>query len=230
MCGPGAASTQLAGNAQSLSDVMNANYNQRFANQSQLLNSLSGVLTPISQAGPSQQGMSAGEQAVLNTQAINSAGAAAKSAAQATAGALAGRGGSSGLQSGVDAQIIASQKSASANQLANAQLGIQEKNYDLGRANWQAATQGLNALAGQYDVSQLGQQALGANSNAFQESDTIQQEKNQEQADIAGGITSLAMDAATFGAGGLAGLAASPAGASQPGSFFSSGLKALTNG
>ncbi len=194
MCGPSNQSQQLAGSAQSLAGIMSANYNQRFGDQSALLNSLSNVLTPISQAGPSQQGYSAGEQAVLNTQAINSAGAAAKNAAQATQGALAGRGGSSGLQSGVDAQIIAGQKSASAGQLANAQLAIQNANYAQGNKNWQEANAGLNALSQQYNPAAFGAQASSANSNAFQEADTIQQEKNQKEAEIAGGITSLAGD------------------------------------
>jgi hypothetical protein len=210
MCGPSSSSTQLAGNAQSLSSIMSANYNQRFGDQSALLNNLNNVLTPISQAGPSQQGYSAGELSTLNTQAINSTGAAAKNAAQATQGALAGRGGSSGLQSGVDAQILAGQKSAAAGQLANQQLGIQQANYAQGNQNWKDATAGLNALSQQYNPAAFGAQASTANANAFQETDQIQQEKNQEQADIAGGITSLAMDAATFGAagGGVAGLKA----------------------
>jgi hypothetical protein len=205
MCGPSGSSEQLAGSADSLASIANANYNQRFADQSALLGGLSNVLTPISQAGPSQQGFSAGQLATLNTQAIDSTGAAAKNAAQATQGALAGRGGSSGLQSGVDAQILAGQKSAAAGQLAGQQLGIQQANYQQGNQNWQQANAGLLALGQQYNPAAFGQQAQSANSNAFQEADQIQQEKNQEQADIAGGITSLAVDAATFGAGAAGG-------------------------
>lgn len=158
-------------------------------------------MTPIASAGPSQQGFSQGQLDTLNTQAINSAGAAAKNAAQATQGALAGRGGSSGLQSGVDAQIIGSQKIASANQLANNQLAIQNANYQQGHQNWQEATSGLNALIGETGAAQFGSEAQSANSNAFSEADQIQQEKNQEQADIAGGITSLAVTGATMGLG-----------------------------
>lgn len=231
MCGPSASSEQLAGSAQSLSGVMSANYNQRFGDQSALLSNLTNSLTPISQAGPSQQGYSAGQLAALNTTAINSTGAAAKNAAQATQGALAGRGGSSGLQSGVDAQILASQKSASAGQLANQQLGIQNANYAQGNANWQQANAGLAALNGQLSsqTTQLGSNANSAQGQAFTEADQIQQEKNQEQADIAGGITSLASDAATFGLGGLGNLDSqgTSTGGEQASNFFSGGLNAL---
>lgn len=184
---------------------MSANYNQRFQNQSDLLSNLNNVLTPISQAGPSQEGFSAGEKAALNTQAINSSGAAAKNAMQATQGRLAGRGGDSGLQSGVDQQILAGTASASANQLANAQLGIKEADYTQGRQNWTQANAGLQQLGQQYNPAAFGEQATAQNASAFKEADQIQQEKNQAQADIAGGITSLAMDAATFGVGAAGG-------------------------
>lgn len=207
MCGPSGASEQLAGSAQSLSSIASANYNQRFQDQSGVLQSLNNILTPIATAGPNQEGFNAAEKSALNTQAINSSGAASKNAIQSIQGSLAGRGGDSGLVSGVDQQIEASVKSNQAGNLANAQNNIVQQDYAQGNKNWQEATAGLNSLSGDYQAAQFGQQATADNANAFQETDTIQQEKNQEQADIAGGITSLAMQGATMGltAGGVGG-------------------------
>lgn len=210
MCGPSGASQQLAGSAQSLSSIASANYNQRFQDQSGVLQSLNNILTPMAEAGPNQKGFNDQERSVLNTAAINNSGAASKNAIQSIQGSLAGRGGDSGLMSGVDKQIEASVKSQQAGNLANAQNNIVQQDYKQGNQNWQEATAGLQALQGDYQASTFGSQAQGANQLAFGETDAIQQEKNQEQADIAGGITGLAMSAATMGltAGGIGGFGA----------------------
>lgn len=212
--------------------MLQTSFQQSFAEQQSVLKTLSGSLTPLVSAGPNQQGFSSPELANLNTTAIDASGAGARNAEQALNNSLAGRGGggSSGLESGVDQQLDASLASTATGQLAQQQNQIQAANYSTGRQNYFNAVSGANALAGQYNPTGFANSANTANSNAFNEADTIQQQQAQEDSEIAGGIASVAMDAATFGAGGIAGVGASAAGASQPGAFFSGGLNALSGG
>jgi hypothetical protein len=226
-CGPSSQQESLAGSATSLSSEISSAFNQNFADQSATLKSISSALSPIAAAGPSQQGFSAAELAARNTAAINNSGAAARNATQSIQGHLAGRGGDSGLESGVDQQIVGSVKSNAANQLAGAEDNITAENYGTGRENYWRAQGGMQALANSYDPNGFAGSAVSAGNAAFGDATKIQDMKNQEQAAIAGGITSLATDALTFGAGGMAGMAGSAAGASQPGAFFSGGMSAL---
>jgi hypothetical protein len=204
-CGPSSAETGLAANASSLSNTMSADFGSRFASQSDLLKNLTQSLSPIASAGPSQQGMSAQELAALNSQAISSAGAAARNAKQAAGNFSAGQNNTSGLTSGIAKQINASVDSSAENNLANNQLNITKANYDQGNQNWQRANGFLNSVAGQYDPSQFGSLATSSNQNAFGEADKIQQEKNAEQQAIAGAITGAG---ASFLTGGLSNLGA----------------------
>jgi len=110
------------------------------------------------------------------------------------------------LPTGARAALQGTLASSAADQMSKEQLGITEANYATGRQNWKEATAGLSALANQYDPTAFSSGAQKGYSSAFGMADQIQQEKNQEQTTIASGITSLAMDAATFGAGGMTGL------------------------
>lgn len=210
-CGPSNQEKSLAGQQASFSSLLSSNYQQQFANQSDILSSLNHAMSPIVSAGPNQQGFSGAELADLNTRAINNTGAAYRNAAQATGANLAGRsnlglpGGSSGLISGVDKQIRGAQASQAAGQLAGEQNEIGLKNYETGRENFFNAASGQRALAGLYNPTGYAGEATGANAQAFGQADKISNEENQKSASILGGITSLATDALTFGAGGLAG-------------------------
>jgi hypothetical protein len=179
-----------------------------------LIQSLNKSLSPIVGAGPSQAGWSPQEAAAISTATINNGGAAARNATQAAQGALAGRGGDSGLQSGVDQQILSTIKSNSADQIAKQQTQNTIDNYTQGNQNFWKASGGVAGLAGLQ--SNNGDSAIGGSGNAFKQADTIQQEQNQEEAAIAGGIASIGMDAATFGVGAAGG------------GGFMGGLKGLT--
>jgi hypothetical protein len=229
MCGPSSQEKLLSGQSANFASILQGNYGTLFGNQSAVLAAINKSLSPILAAGPSQQGFSAGERAALNTQAINSAGAASRNAQQAAAnfGAGQGGGGTSGLQSGIQKQIQGSIASASAGQLATAQNQITQADYNQGTQNYWRAAGGMQSLAEGYSPNAAQGGAISENQAAFGQAQTITEQQNQKEQAIAGGIVGLATSALTFGAGGLAGMGASAAGASQPGAFLSGGLSAL---
>jgi hypothetical protein len=181
---------------------LQANYQQNFQQQQSVLTHLNGVLAPVIAAGPNQTGMSPAERAAENTQAINTTAASAANASRAVRSETAGRNDSGNLpQSGVDQSLEAGVASAAEGQLSAEQLGITQQDYALGRQQFQNAEAGELAISGQENPNATAQVANTANENAFGEANTIQQEENQEESDIAGGITSLAM----AGVGGFGG-------------------------
>ena len=206
MCGPTAQQQQLEGQEQSFSETLMGSYATNLAEQQAALAHINGVLSPIIQAGPSQTGFSPSETAALNTEAIDTTGAASAAAQRAIATNTAGRNDSGNLpQSGVDQALKASAASAASGELASEQLGITEANYATGRQNFQNAVTGEEGVAGQYNPNPIAGAATNANTGAFGEASTIEQEQGQEAADIAGGITSLAGGAISGFTGGFGG-------------------------
>ena len=226
MCGPSSQEQGIAAQSANLASTANSDFLSRFAGQTDTINSLSNILQNV-QNGKLLPGFSAQTLAALNTQAIDTTAGNFRNAQQATNNANAARGTGSGLETGTQAQENATIASQAAGQLSSQQQQIQLANQNQAQQNTATALGGYNALAGIQNPLGFGGLTTQANSNAFSQANTVQQENNQEQADIAGGVAGLAMDAATFGAGGIAGLAGSPAGASQPGSFFQGGFNAL---
>lgn len=215
-CGPSGAEENLAGGAQSLSNTMANDFNSRFANQSQILSQLSSSLSPILAAGPGQQGWTPQEAAAISTSTINSNAGASRNAKQAVQSSLAGRGDGSGLTSGVDKQILGSVASSSANNLANQQAANTVANYQQGNKNYWTAQGALQSLGAGEDATQFGNLADSSQQNAFSEANQVQQQKNQEESAIAGGITGLASNVLLPGiAGGIN---------ASPGQSFSSGF------
>jgi hypothetical protein len=207
------------GSEQQFSSILQNNYKQNFAEQQQILNHLNGVLAPILQAGPNQTGFSPSERAALNTQAIDTTGAASANAQRAIANETAGRNDSGNLgEAGNVAALKAGVASSSAGQLASEQLGITEADYATGRANFNNAVGAEEGVSGQFNPVATGGLATSANSTAFGEATQIAQEQAQEQQDIAGGITSLA----TGALGGFANLdtTGGSSGGEQVGNFL----------
>jgi hypothetical protein len=219
VCGPSGQQKSLAGTEQNFAGVLQSDYASRFGQQSAVLQNLNSTLTPIFEQGPNQQGFGAQELAALNTAAGEGVGSNYAKASRALNNQLAVRGGGNEvLPSGAADQLKEELASAGAAQSSALENQITTANYAQGRKNWQEAGAGLSALAGEFNPSAYGSLTSGANQAAFSEATKIQDMKNQEQADIAGGVASLAMDAASFGAGALGG-----------GGFdFAGGLQALT--
>lgn len=229
MCGPSSQAGPLAAQQQSLATTLAGNYNQYFANQSSVLGNLNNMLTPIAQAGPDQQGYGAHELAALNTAAGEGVGASYSKASQALNNTLAARGGGNEvLPTGARAALQGSLASSAANEMSRDQLGITQANYGQGRKNWESATAGLHQLAQEYSPNAAASGAQSGFESSFGMYDKIQQEKNQKEAAIAGGITSLATGALTFGMGGLANLGKGENFGEGLGDFFKGGLGALS--
>lgn len=198
MCGPSGEQFRLEGSEKSFMQELQQNYATNFAQQQQVLNHLNGVLAPIIQGGPNQTGFSPAERAALNTQAINSTGAAAANVERQIGNETAGRNDSGNLpQAGVDQALKSNAASAAEGQLSNEELGITEADYATGRSNFDKAVGAEEGVSGQFGsgASSTMSGANEANKTAFGESTQINQEQSQEEADIAGGITSLATGA-----------------------------------
>lgn len=199
-CGPSGAETDQAAANTSLSSELSAAFNQSFANQNSILSSLTKSLSPTVAQGPNQQGFNAPELANLNTTAINNSAAAASNARRAAGNFTAGQGGggTSGLQSGITQQIDASIDSNATNALANTQNAITAANYNQGRQNYDTALGGLQGVANTYNPTSFGSTATQAGSQAFQEQDTLNNERNAEVSQIAGGLAGVAGSAIGF--------------------------------
>jgi hypothetical protein len=206
LCGPSANENTLQANEQSLSNTLSQDFSSRYAGQTNTLNTLNGILTPIAQAGPSQQGFSPQQLAVENTQAINSTGANYANASRA----LASRGaiyGGAGLTSGIQEAQQAALASGAAGELSNEQLGITNANYTAGRQNYENAVGGLNTLAGLQNPTPYASESTQANSQAFGQADKINQESQAGMKELfSAGLGALSgiTGAFTGGGGGLA--------------------------
>lgn len=228
-CGPSGQMETLSGQSANLSSLLAANYSQNFGAQSKILGDLTSLYTPIAEQGPDAQGFGPQELAALQTQAGEGVGANYAKASQALNNTLAARGGGNEfLPTGSEAQLKATLASSAANQLSNEQLGITRANYAQGRSNWQQATSGLNELAKEYKPNEIAGEATATNKEAFNQASQIQQLKNQKESAIAGGITSLATDALTFGASGIANLGAGESFSEGLGDFFKGGISGLS--
>jgi hypothetical protein len=231
MCGPSGQEQAIAGQQQNLSTILASHFGERFGQQSAVLQNLNNLLTPISLAGPDQQGFGPQELAALNTQASEGVGANYAKASVALNNVLAARGGGQEfLPTGAAASLKGTLASAAADTLSREQSAITTANYGQGRQNWQQATAGLSALANQYDPTAFSGQSQSGYNSAFGMAHTINQEQSQKEAAIAGGIAALGLGAATFGAGGIANLGAGESFGEGIKDFFTGGTNALNEG
>jgi hypothetical protein len=191
MCGPSAAQTSLSGQSQSLSSLLSANYAQNFGAQSPILGNLTSILTPIAEAGPSQEGMSPAEKAAITGNAINTTAANYKNAATVIGTGRAGAGGNTYAPSGADTQVQGEIASEGAQQLSGEENQIEQADYALGHKNFEEATGGLETTAAAYNPNAIASTAVGANQSAFGEQSQIQSEDNAWMGDVAGLVGGL---------------------------------------
>lgn len=216
-CGPSGAEGQISGSQQAFYNELSGAFANNYGAQSNIFQGLTSSLTPIMQAGPNQQGFSAGENAALNTAATNTTAANYRNAAVASAtGRATAGGGNDYLPSGADKQVQAGIASNAAQNLSQEQNQITQANYSTGRQNYFNALQGLGGVASGLNPTGYANPAISAGNSAFTSANTVQQQKNQEQADIASGIASAAsMAIGGFGGfgGGGGSFGSTPAGA-----------------
>jgi hypothetical protein len=134
-------------------------------------------------------GFSAAENATLTGGAINSAATANRNA-QVVAGSSAG--GNTGVTTGGEKQLQAGIASNVGTNLASNENQINLENAQTGRQNFFNAEAGLSGAASLYNPTGYAGAANTAGGQAFGEATQINQEKNQEEADIGGVVTGLA--------------------------------------
>lgn len=212
--GASAQQTDLANSQQQFYNTLSADYNQQFANQNAILNTLRNSLAPIVQAGPNQFGFSKAETNNLNSQALQGTGQQFRNAAKSLGEAQAAQGGGNTyLPTGAQAQQRATLAATGANQASNQLLDIQQKGYDTGRAQYNAAVGQLGGVAGMYNPTGYAGEATGAGNAAANEANQVAQLNNEASpwnlvGGILGGAVGAGVDAFTGGLGGSLGKAA----------------------
>lgn len=203
MCGPSSQEISLQRDSANFSSMLQQNYGTLFGKQLDVLNSINKSLSPVLSAGPNQRGFSSAERAALDTAAINNAGAANRAAQQAarTYGAGQGGGATSGVTSGIDKQIQSAIASQSAEALGSQENKIEQADFATGRENYWRAQGGMDQLAAGYSPNAAASGAINENQASFGQADTIHQQDMEASQMIAGGLTSLAGSALTFGGG-----------------------------
>jgi hypothetical protein len=219
MCGPSGQEEVLANQEGTLSTALMNAYNERFASQNDILKQVQDSLGQL-KSGNFPPGYSPSVMSALQTNVLNQVAGATRSAQQAAANAFAGKGGGAGspLTSGVQQQIQGEIASSGAVQQADLLNALNIKSYDVGRENLIASISGLNTLAGEEAPISYAGAASNANQAAFGQAKTINQQKNQMWADIAGGVTGLAK----------AGLGVLSGGATAVPGIIGAGAKALS--
>lgn len=158
-----------------------------FGAGSKIFSDLKSTFEPIFGAGPSQEGYSAGEKNVLNSQAATGQGQAYSTAEQAINKQLAATG--AGLPSGVATRIKTGLAGSAAQNLSAEQLAIQQADYERGYQNWQIAGQ---ALAGAPSVFNASTGAAGAanqgGSAAAQTAEDISAQNNSWLSAVGGAL------------------------------------------
>src|SRR5579885_484794 len=197
MCGPSQQMKSLSNSQQAFFQNLTASYQQNFGEQQGILSALTSALSPILEAGPNQMGFSASENAALTGAAINNAAAANRNA-QVVAASSAG--GNTGVTTGGQKQLQPGIAASTGNQLSSNLNQSQLENARTGRANFLAAEAGLAGVAGMENPNPYASSANNAGSLAFNEATTIQNMRNQEEADIGGAVAGLALAPFTGGA------------------------------
>jgi hypothetical protein len=213
MCGPSGQQTQIAGQQQGFYSQLQSAYATNFGEQQGILSSLTNALSPILQGGPNQQGFSAAENAALTGGAINSA---ANQFRNASTVAQAAGGGNTGVTTGAQQALQGQIATGVGNNLSSNLNQINLENYAQGRQNFFGAEQALAGTAQIENPLGYAGATTNAGGQAFNEATQIQNMRNQEQADIAGGIASVALAPFTGGMS-LAGLSGLGGGGSFPG-------------
>lgn len=179
-----AAEAQLAQQQAQFMQAVQAQQAQEYAAQTAVLSSLQKAWAPILAAGPGQFGLTPEEATALRTQATEGTAGEYAKAAQAV-GASQAASTPLGVYSGVNKQIQATIASQAAADQAAKQLGITQYGYDLGRSQFQNATNVMSGVAGLQNplgwtgaATGAGSAASGATQGAFQDYTKIQEMEN----------------------------------------------------
>jgi hypothetical protein len=193
MSGPSAQQTQESGASQSFANSLQSAWGTNFGAESSILGNLTNELTPIEEAGPNQEGFSAAEKSNLNASAISNNATQYKNASAVVGEgrAGAGAGGNTFAPSGGDTAVQAGLASQAGQALSTQENQINEADYATGRSNWEAATQGLDTVAGLYNPNATAGAATSAGGQAYQEANENNEQSQAWMGDVAGLVGGL---------------------------------------
>src|SRR6266576_2701613 len=152
MCGVSKEQRAAFQNEKKISDSLSEQFQKFAGDNASILKELTSNLSPIQSAGPSQFGFSPAEEAALRTGTAEQLNAAQSQVSSAVRSAMASKGGGTTLPSGSEASIIGALAQDTAVKNALAQSGITQKGYDIGRQNWEFATEGLMRAPGELEA------------------------------------------------------------------------------
>lgn len=151
---------------------------QQYANQQALYKSVTSVLQPILNAGPSQQGYSAAELSNLNATAVEGTAENYQNAAKAVNEQIAGEGGGEELPTGGQQQLKEEVATSAAGQESTEESQIESADYAQGNANFQNAEQGELAVASGEDPIGYANANVSAENAAGNEANAVASENN----------------------------------------------------
>jgi hypothetical protein len=209
MCGASSQEKMAFGNEEKISSLLTENFQEFAGKNAAILDNMVKSLSPIESAGPSQFGLAPAEEAAERTVTAENMSAAGAQATNAVRSALASRGGgTSYLPSGSEAEILGSIAQDTAVKEALAQAKITERGYDVGRQNFEFATEELGKAPGELEnpVVNAGNSALSGAEGEQKGAEAITQANQAWMAPVAG-IIGAGVKMATAGATGGASLA-----------------------
>lgn len=222
MCGASSQQKQAYANETKVSNMLTTIAQNFATTNTDMLSEIKGSLTPIQEAGPSQFGLAPAAEAAERTSAAENISAAGAQAANAVRASVASRGGGTTyLPSGSEASIIGSLAQDTAVKEALAQSAITQKGYDIGRQNWEFATEGLEKAPGAFEtpVVQAGEAASGAAASQMKGATDITSANQAWMQPVGAIVGGVAKGALALGTGG-ASAAASTAGGAFPGQTY----------
>jgi len=170
-------------------------YNTAYSNFKDIQATLNQQFAPILAAGPGQFGFTPAETAALRTQATEGTAqgyAAAQQALQQRMATLGGGTNTINMAGGPMTQVQGQLASQAAAQQSQQQLGITTAGYQQGRANWQNAISGEQALAAGWNPNAFSGSATSAGGLASSEANTIAQQQNQMWGSVLGALGGVA--------------------------------------
>lgn len=121
---------------------------EQYANQQAIYAPMAAKFQSIFNAGPNQQGFSAGELENLNAQAVEGTATNYSQAAKAVGEQTAAEGGGTNpLPSGAQTELKEQVATSAAQNESQQESQIQQADYSQGLANWQNAAGGLESIA-----------------------------------------------------------------------------------
>lgn len=149
MCASGSQSTIQSEQIQQYQQMQEMTASE-YADQQGVLGAMQPMFESIFEAGPDQEGMSAGEKENLTSQAVSGTAANFQRAATAVGNETGAEGGGNlSVPSGATTQLQEELGSSAAGEESKEETQIGEADYQQGRQNWEQAASGLFSIASQ---------------------------------------------------------------------------------